>query len=181
MAKPWERDHTMNPARAIDDQLVRDLIPKYVDAFTKRFPFANIEVHFTENGLPPLPPGIKRDAPKEVFGAFIKAANTHLIGIHRLLKPPARLSTFFHEYGHAIYRIESNEDDSEGPGLVRSETAAMLSSLRLPDEEGLQEVAVVSAAGILVTVNLADEYRQAFENISKNPLWLKYAPLAGAV
>jgi len=170
----------LNATPVISNQLVRDLIRKYADAFTKRFPFANIDVHFTENGLPPLPPGIKRNAPKEVFGASIKAGNTHLIGIHRLLKPPARLSTFFHEYGHVIYRIESNEDDSEGLGLVRSETAAMLSSLRLPDEEGLPEVAVVSATGILSTVNLTDEYRQAFENISKNPLWLKYAPLAGA-
>src|SRR5260370_4693524 len=146
----------MNAARAIDDQLVRDVLQKYVGIFDARFSPATMRVHFTENGLPPLPPGIKRDAPKEVFGACIKVGNTRLIGIHRLLKPPARLSTFFHEYGHAIYRIESNEDDSEGPGLVRSETAAMLSSLRLPDEEGLQEVAVVSAAGILVTVNLAD-------------------------
>ncbi len=171
----------MNAARAIDDQLVRDLIQKYVDAFTKRFPFANIEVHFTENGLPPLPTGIKRYAPKEVFGASIKAGDTHLIGIHRRLKPPGRLSTFFHEYGHAIYKIESNEDDSEGPGLVRSEAAAMLSSLCLPDEEGLPEVAIVSVTGILSITNLADEYRQAFENISTNPLWLKYAPLAGAV
>ena len=131
----------MNAARAIDDQLVCDLMQKYADGFTKRFPFAKIKIHFTENGLPPLPPGIKRDAPEKVFGAFIKAGNTYLIGIHRQLKLPARLSTFFHEYGHAIYSIESNEDDSEGPGLVCSETAAMLSSLRLPDEEGLPEVA----------------------------------------
>lgn len=171
----------MNTTPVISDQLVHDVIQKYAEAFTKRFPFAIMEVHFTENGLPPLPLGTKRKAPKEVFGASIKAGNAHLIGIHRRLNPLARLSTFFHEYGHATYRIESNEDDSEGPGLVRSETAAMLSSLHLPDEEGLPEVAVVSATGILSAVNLADEYRQAFENISKNPLWLKYAPLAGAV
>src|SRR4029077_1895307 len=99
----------------------------------------------------PLPPGIKRDAPEGTVGACIKAGNTYLIGVHRLLQPPARLSTFFHEYGHAIYGAESNEDDSEGPGLVLSETAAMLSSLRLPDEEGLSEVAVVSATAILPT------------------------------
>jgi hypothetical protein len=171
----------VNTTPVISDQLISDLVQKYTAAFTKRFPFAFIEVHFTENALPPLPLGIKRDAPKGVVGATIKAGNTHLIGIHRLLKPPARLSTFFHEYGHAIYRAESNEDDSEGPRLVLSETAAMLSSLRLPDEEGLSEVAVVSATAILSIVNLRDEYRQAFENISKNPLWLKYAPLAGAV
>src|SRR6516164_11384120 len=67
----------------ISHQLVRDLIRKYADVFTTRFPFANMDVHFTENGLPPLPQGIKRDAPKEVFGASIKAGNTHLIGIHR--------------------------------------------------------------------------------------------------
>ena len=140
-----------------------------------------MDVYFTDDALPPPHLGIKRNAPKGVVGTSIKAGNTHLISVHRLLKPPARLSTFFHEYGHATYREESNEDDSEGTRLVLSETAAMLSSLRLPHEEGLPEVAVVSAAGILVTVNLADEYRQAFENISKNPLWLKYAPLAGAV
>lgn len=166
----------MNTTPVISDQLVCDLAQKYADDFTKRFPFANIEVHFTENGLPPLPLGIKRDAPKGTVGACIKAGNTYLIGVHRRLKPPARLSTFFHEYGHATYRAESNEDDSEGPGLVHSEMAAMLSSLCLPDEEGLPEVAAVSAIGILSIVNLRDEYRKAFEHISQNPLWLKYAP-----
>src|SRR5262249_10889473 len=94
---------------------------------------------------------------------------------------PWRLSTFFHEYGHAVYRTESNEDDSEGPGLIRSETAAMLSSLNLPDEEGLREIAIVSATGILAIANYRNEYQQAFESISTNPLWLKYGPLARAV
>jgi hypothetical protein len=165
----------------ISHQLVRDLIRKYADVFTTRFPFANMDVHFTENGLPPLPQGIKRDAPKEVFGASIKAGNTHLIGIHRQLTPPAQLSTFFHEYGHAVHRVESHEDDSDGPMLVLSETAAMLSSLKLPHEEELPEVAIISARMILSIVNNTDEYRQAFEMISKHPLWLKYGRLTGAV
>jgi hypothetical protein len=171
----------VNTAPVISNQLVRALIQKYADFFHEQFPFASMNVYFTENGLPPLPPGVKREAPKQVFGATIRVGKTQRIGIHRQLPPPARLSTFFHEYGHAVYRTKSNEDDSEGLGLVRSETAAMLSSLNLPDQEGLPEIAVVSAAGILKILNLTDEYRQAFENISTNPLWLKYAPLAGAV
>jgi hypothetical protein len=172
----------VNTASVISNELAHDLIRKYARAFVNRFPHAKMDVQFTENGLPHLPLGKTQDAPEGTVGACKKAGYTYFIGIHIKLLPLARLSTFFHEYGHATYREVSNEDDSEGPKLVLSETAAMLSSLRLPDEEGLPEVAIVSATGILNSVNLRHEYRrQAFENISTNPLWLKYAPSTGTI
>src|ERR1700744_193550 len=101
-----------NEMRVIDQPLLDELVRKYVDAFTLRFPHRNIEVHFSANALPPLPSGIQRYAPPGVVGACIRAGKTILIGVHNDLKFPARLSTFFHEYGHAIFKANTGEDDS---------------------------------------------------------------------
>jgi hypothetical protein len=171
----------MNAARIIDDQLVLDVIQKYVDDFDARFSPATMRVHINEKGLPPIPPQTKLlRAPQEiVFGAFIRARNSYLIGIYKMLNPPSKLSTFFHEYGHARYKIETNEEDDEGPGLIRSESVAMRSSLLLPDLEGLLEVATISVKMIRSVAKRGGEYQKAFENVSSDPLWLKYAPLAG--
>src|SRR6266700_2238920 len=159
----------------INDQLVLDLVQKYADIFTRRFPTVDMRVHFTDTGLPPTPLGIKRpQAPPSIAGAFIKVRNNYLIGIQRLLKPTEKLSTFFHEYGHALHRIMTNDDASDGPGLIESETTAMLSSLRLPDCEGLPEVAAVSVVAIRGAANISYEYQKAFEKVSRDPLWLKY-------
>src|SRR5580692_4687107 len=120
----------MDIQQSIDNQFVRSLAKKYVDRFDRRFPERFMEVHFTATGVPRLPANVPpRPAPGSVYGAFIRVRNRYLIGIHELLMPPAQLSTFFHEYGHAVYKAMTNEDDSEGPALVRSEIAAMLSSL----------------------------------------------------
>jgi hypothetical protein len=166
-------------APAIDDQLVVDVMRKYTAIFAMRFSAVTIEVHFTHNGLPPLPAGVSRPAPTEVFGAKIKVRNTHLIGIHERLKPVAKLSTFFHEYGHAEYREQSGKDDSNEPELVFSEANAMISSLRLADDEGLKEVAAASVEVIRGVVKVGDYYQKAFDLISRDPLWLKYAQPTG--
>ena len=77
-------------------------------------------------------------------GRFVKVYNQNLIDINDHLQLPAQLSTFFHEYGHAMYRRTAAEEIIDEESLTRTETAATLSSLRLPDQEGLPEIATVS-------------------------------------
>lgn len=162
--------------KIVTDNLVVDLIRKYVDIFEARSPTGRMKVYLNDTGVPLMPPGIKQlPVPDGVVGSFSKVRSEYLIGVCCLLPPPARLSTFCHEYGHAVYRIKTNDEACEDPGLTLSETAAMLSSLQIPDDEGLAEVAAVSVTAIKSIVNVRPEYRKAFENVTKEPLWLKYA------
>jgi hypothetical protein len=160
----------------IDVEFVYRYVDKYIDSFAKRFPTTVMEVHFTPTGQPPVPPEFRDSLmTSPVSGLFIKVSNKHVIGINNQLMLPAQLSTFFHEYGHAAYRCTSGEEITDEESLTRTETAAMLSSLRLPDREGLPEIATVSVFMIREAAKFGGTHQKAFVNIATDPLWLKYA------
>jgi hypothetical protein len=70
---------------------------------------------------------------------------------------------------------EAAEEIVDDEGLTLTETAAMLSSLSLPDQEGLPEIATVSVLMIREAAKFDGSHQKAFENIATDPLWLKYA------
>jgi hypothetical protein len=135
-----------------------------------------MEVHFTSTGQPPVPPEFRDSLmTSSVSGLFIKVSNKYVIGINNKLMLPAQLSTFFHEYGHAVYRCTSGEEITDEGSLTRTETAAMLSSLRLTDREGLPEIATVSVFMIREAAKFGGAHQKAFENVTMDSLWSKYA------
>lgn len=124
------------------------VVDKYIDEFVKRFPELIMNVYFTPNGQPPIPTELwDAEAAKITSGRFLKVSNEYRIGINNDLILPAQLMTFFHEYGHAVYSREADEAIDNRPALIRTETAAILSSLRLSDKEGLPEIAYLSIYG----------------------------------
>jgi hypothetical protein len=159
-----------------DVKFVYWYVDKYVDIFVKNFPTTIMEVHFSPTGQPPVPPDFCDSLmTSPMSGRFIKVYNKYLIGINNDLTLSAQLATFFHECGHAMYRCTTAEDILDEDSLTRTETAAMLSSLRLPDEEGLPEIAAISVLTIREAAKFGGAYQKAFVNIATDPLWLKYA------
>src|SRR6266481_6895176 len=133
----------------ITEELLQNLVRKHLDIFMSRFPKIQLRVFRTWSGLPPmddvsedLRPFLP-DAPT-VSGLFFNIGKDYRIGINKNYTIPAQLMTFFHEYGHAWYRREANEQIDNTDALIRTETAALLSSLRLADAEGLPEIAYLA-------------------------------------
>lgn len=108
-------------------------------------------------------------------GRFLKVGNEYRIGINNHSTFPVQLLIFFHGYGHAVYRREANEEIIDEPSLIRTETAALLSSLKLADQEGLPSIAFSAVKGARLLAQNDKVYRFAMDNLSGNPLWQKYA------
>ena len=168
----------MEQTTEISEQTLETLVAKYKCIFETKFPNLQLSVYFTPNGQPPTPDEY-RNTPEttEAMGLFVKVDKDYRIGIRQNQSVELRLLTFFHEYGHAMYRRETNEAIDNPEALVRTETAALLKSLELADAEGLSEIALhaVGLALLLASKNPDPVYRAAFNNVKKNPLWLKYS------
>ena len=169
-------ESNMENRTEITVKVLNDIVDKYIDKFVKRFPKLIMQVHFTSNGQPPIPPELW-DAEAEIprSGRFLKVGNQYRIGINNDLILPAQLMTFFHEYGHAVYRREANEAIDNREALIRTETAALLSSLRLSDEEGLPEIAFLAVTSARVLAPTDTVLQTAMENVKNEPLWQKYS------
>jgi hypothetical protein len=83
--------------------------------------------------------------------------------------------TFFHEYGHACYRRDANEPIDNIDAMVRTETAALLSSLRLADAERLPEIAYLAVDAARAAAPMGTVYQKAMDNVQTDPLWIKYS------
>ena len=151
-------------------------VDKYIAKFIKRFPKLTMNVYFTPNGQPPIPDELwDAEAEKPVSGRFLKVGNEYRIGINNGLMLPAQLMSFFHEYGHAVYRREANEAIDNTDALIRTETAALRSSLQLSDEEGLPHIALLAVNAARVAALTDPVYQTAIENVASNLLWQKYS------
>jgi hypothetical protein len=154
------------------------LISKYKDAFETRFNKLQLSVHFTSNGQPPTPDEY-RNTPEttEVAGSFVKVGRDYRIGINLNLSVELQLLSFFHEFGHAMYRREANEAIDSKEAQIRTETAALSKSLELADIEGLPQIArlAVHSANLLAITGSDSVYSAALDNVRNKPLWLKYS------
>jgi hypothetical protein len=157
-------------------ELVYAIVDKYIDQFIKRFPDTIMKVYFEPTGQPEMPPELwDDDAETVVSGRFLKVNNEYRIGVNNQLGLPGHLLAFFHEYGHAEYRRETNEEIIDTPALIRTETAALRSSLRLADAEKLPEVAYLAVDAAHTLATMGPVYQAAMERMQTDPLWEKYS------
>jgi hypothetical protein len=163
----------------ITEELLQSLVKKYSDTFMSRFPKTHLTVCRTWTGLPPLD-----DVPQELWpimqpppvsGVFVNIGADYRIDINKNVTLPGQLMTFFHEYGHACYRREVNEPIDNIDALIRTETAALLRSLRLADEEGLSEIAYLAVDAARAAAPMDAVYQKTFDNVQADPLWIKYS------
>jgi hypothetical protein len=163
----------------ITEELLQNLVRKHSDIFMSRFPKIQLRVFRTWSGRPPMD-----DVPEElrplheptpVSGFFMNIGRDYRIGINKNLIISAQVVAFFHEYGHARYRREANEQiDNEG-ALIKTETAALLSSLQLADAEGLPEVAYLAVDIARKAASMGSVYQTAMDKVQTDPLWEKYS------
>ncbi len=59
--------------------------------------------------------------------------------------------------------------------MIRTETAALLSSLRLADAEGLPEVAYLAVDAARTAAPMGTVYQKAMDKVQTDPLWIKYS------
>ncbi len=166
----------MKHTAQVTEDVLQALIAKYRNKFVTRFPKLQLTVHFTPNGQPPTPEEVRTTPEtREVSGLFAKVGRDYRIGINQNSPLHIKLLTFFHEYGHAIYRRQANEAIDNTDALIRTETEALLSSLRLSDEEGLPDIAYLAVNAARVAALTDPVYQTAMENATTDPLWQKYS------
>lgn len=170
----------MTAPTPITEELLQKLVTKYSNIFMSRYSRIQLRVFRTWSGLPPMD-----DVPEELrpdtggatiaSGLFFNVGTDYRIGINKNLTISAQLAAFFHEFGHARYRQEANEQIDNQGALIRTETAALLSSLQLADAEGLPEIAYLAVVIARAAASMGSVYQTALDNVQTDPLWVKYS------
>jgi hypothetical protein len=119
--------------------------------------------------IPGVTFGNSRDLKKAGMEMPLRA---HLIVINQAMIPESILTTFLHEYGHALHRYSTPSAWSR----VDSEVEAIRFSLATLDSENLSQLAYREADAVK---NMASEepYKSAITKLAENPVWRKYARL----
>jgi hypothetical protein len=164
----------------ITEELLQNLVKKHSDIFMARFPNIHLRVFRSWSGQPPIadvPEELRPTLPETpmVSGLFFDIGTDYRIGINRNYTIAGQLMTFFHEYGHACYKREANEPIDNINALIRTETAALLSSLRLADAEELPEIAYLAVDAARTAAPMGTVYQKAMDNVQTDPLWIKYS------
>jgi hypothetical protein len=164
----------------ITEELIQKLVVKYTNIFMSRFPELQLRVFRSWSGQPPIadvPEELRPTLPETpmVSGLFFDIGTDYRIGINKNYAIAGQLMTFFHEYGHACYKRETNEPIDNFNALIRTETAALLSSLRLADAEGLPEIAFLAVDAARTAAPMGTVYQKAMDNVQTDPLWIKYS------
>lgn len=93
-----------------------------------------------------------------------------LIVLNKAMRPESLLSTFLHEYGHALYRVENPNAFNH----IESEIFAIRHSLQALEAEGCQDLACQEAQTVIQMAS-AEPYRSAVERLQDDQLWRKYS------
>jgi hypothetical protein len=168
------------PPIPITEELLQELVRKYTTIFETRFPRLQLRVFRSFSGKPPID-----DVPEEwlpalpntpvVSGLFFNVGRDYRIGINKGYDPAGQLMSFFHEYGHARFRRETNEPIDNTDKLIRTEAAAIRCSLELADAEGLPEVAYLAVDTARTAAPMGTVYQKAMEEVQNDQLWVKYS------
>jgi hypothetical protein len=95
-----------------------------------------------------------------------------LIVINKAMLPESILTTFLHEYGHALYRYTATGEGNS----IDSEAEAIRFSLAALDAEKLAYLAYREAEAVK-KMSSQEPYKSAVLKLSKDPMWKKYSRL----
>jgi hypothetical protein len=148
---------------------VQTIVQKYVDAWNDSGR-DQMWVNLAAPGDHLNIPGVEFGSQDSAHAGMELPIRAHLIVLNKAMRTESLLTTFLHEYGHALYRVEN-------PGnfdSVESEVSAIRHSLKALDAEGLPELARQEAAAVM-DMTSSEPYRSAVERLKGDPLWQKYA------
>jgi hypothetical protein len=151
----------------ITEELLAILIAKYKGIFETDYPELILSIHFTANGQPP-----KTTETIGVTGAFFKDGRNYRIGINQNQVVELKCLALFHEFGHARYRRQIDEEIVDNNALILSETAALLKSLELACTEEIPQVVSLAIAGAVELAKTDPIYRAALCNAKNSPIFI---------
>jgi hypothetical protein len=96
----------------------------------------------------------------------------HLIVLNQAMLPESILTTFLHEYGHALHRYSASREWN----IVDSEAEAIRFSLAALDVEGLAYLAYREADAVKRMAS-NEPYKSAIKKLAGDAHWRKYARL----
>jgi hypothetical protein len=149
---------------------VQPIVQKWVDDWNKRHPENPLWVSLLNPGDPINIPGVTFGTAANPKAGMELPIRAHLIVINRNMVPESVLTTFTHEYGHALYRLAHPNDFQE----IDSEVEAIKSSLTILPSEGFEYHAYREAKAFKDMAS-AEPYRSAVERLAADPLWIKYS------
>jgi hypothetical protein len=124
-------------------------------------------------GEPVNIPGISFGDQGSSHAGMEVAVRAHVIVLNKAMRAESLLSTFLHEYGHALYR--SAQPDPFDP--IESEAFAIKHSLQALESGGLSVLAFQEASAVAQMASV-EPYRSAVARLCNEPLWQKYCPRA---
>ena len=159
------------PQTQMTSEQVQPIVQKYVNEWNTQNPNYPMWVLLANPGDPLNIPGAMFPPNKAGMEQPIHA---HLIVLSKNMVAESVLTTFTHEYGHALYRRGHARRFNE----VDSEVAAIRSSLTILPKEGLEQLAYREAKAVN---EMADKepYKSAVQKLESDPLWRKYRALPG--
>lgn len=150
---------------------VQPIVQKYVNEWNAQNPNYPMWVVLAKPGDPLNIPGAMFPQNKAGMEQPIHA---HLIVLNKNMVAESILTTFTHEYGHALYRRAHVHDFNE----IDSEVAAIRSSLTILPKEGFEPLAYREAKAINEMADKEPD-KSAVEKLKTDPLWRKYRPQPG--
>ena len=155
-------------------QEVQKIVKRYIEEWNNDSTKSPLHVILSEPGNQIQIPGITSDV---IFGkANEPRAGMHLliraniIVLNQIMVPKSLLTTFFHEYGHAVYKELHLENWNE----IDSEAAAIKFSLEALAEEGFHDLARREVKAVQ-QMSINEPYKSAVKTISNDPNWLRYS------
>ena len=152
-------------------QQAHTLARKYVDEWNQHTERAPLWVSLAMPESPVNIPGVTFSNGGAPVAGMHQSIRAELIVLNPQLVPESFLSSFFHEYGHALYAAST---PAEARNVVDSEVAAIRFSLEALEKEGFADLAAREVAAVLdMAVN--EPYKSAVAKLTAHPLWIKYA------
>jgi hypothetical protein len=151
---------------------VREIVGRYVNRWNADSSRSPLWVVLASPGDSVQIPGITFGKVGDAKAGMEIPLNAHLIVLNKAMRPESLLTTFFHELGHAEYRLANKGRFSD----IDSEASAILFSLGTLAKENLEDLAVQEAKAVC-EMGASEPYKSAIAIIDKDRTWQRYSRL----
>lgn len=142
------------------------LISKYAELWNSEKSKPPLWVLGANPGETLVIPGVTFSTESQPKAGMEILINAELIIINKAMKQESIISTFLHEYGHALYRVKHRKNFNEGD----SEYEAMKFSIITLHQEGLDQIAK-SEISALIEMAKNEPYKLGVEKLKREKIW----------
>lgn len=161
--------HSSENVRNLTAEEVQAIVHKYVESWNANGDTSPMWVVLAAPGDSLSIPGVTFGSREEPRAGMELPLQAHLIALNQNMRPESLLSTFFHEVGHARYRVSHAATFDH----VESEVEAIVHSLESLAAENLDWLAFQEVQAV-IQMGSAEPYLSAIQQLAAHPLWRKY-------